>query len=154
MLTKLKISKVSFNNLEPIKIRKVRVSSRKPKSQILGQKSLFSTRKIMIKDLNHNTLSQNFPFPNTFDGGVANFSHSSAKKTPYDNIQEIQKGPENEDDSVILALNDLLCQNLPEKEESNYKNCLKKPQFKSLKIKLREKIIPVKSERNFNRIKL
>ncbi|OMJ79719.1 hypothetical protein SteCoe_20196 [Stentor coeruleus] len=154
MLTKLKVPKFSLNNMEPIKIRKVRVLSRKPKNQIFGQKSLFSTDHKMISTLNHNTFSQNCLFPNTFDEGLMNFSHGLVRKVPYPSIQEIKKKPEIEDDSVILTLNELLSQNLPEKDESSYKSCYKKPQFKSLKIKLREKIIPIKSERNLNRIKL
>lgn len=151
MQTKTKVPQFSIKHMEPIKIRKVRVSSRKIKKPPPCRDHTYSTDHGISTSTTQNTLNRVQTSRDTLCINNMNFSHTLSKNEAFANIQEIHENPENEEDSVILTLSELLSQNVPEKSNSHTITTTKKPPLTNIKIKLKEKIIPVKTERSLPR---
>lgn len=151
MQTKSKVPQFSIKHMEPIKIRKVRVSSRKIKKPPPYRDHTYSSDHGISTSTTQNTFNRVQTFRDTLPINNMNFSHTLSKNEAFANIQEIHENPENEEDSVILTLSELLTQKIPDKNNSHTKSTIKKPPLTNIKIKLKEKIIPVKTERSLPR---
>lgn len=145
-----KFPQFSIKHVEPIKIRKVRVSSRKLKESIkysertTTSENINSTRKTKNSEsLLRSNISQ-------ATRTIINSKNLSFKEY-FGGIKEIYENPENEEDSVILELNELLSQIHLEKKPS-FKDLKKKPPLANLKFKMKNKIKPVKTERRLSRV--
>lgn len=140
-----KLPHFTIKNIEPIKIRKVRVSSRKIKKNFQNTERTSSTDCASSTQMSHrsgsnHSLNRLTMVPNSMA------SESSTALGNFRGIKEIKEDPEIEEDSVIFELNELLSQ-LPKESQ---KDCKKIPMV-SLKMKLKEKLVPVKTDRNLSR---
>ncbi|OMJ90420.1 hypothetical protein SteCoe_7227 [Stentor coeruleus] len=148
MQTKTKVSEFTIKHMEPIKIRKVRVSSRKIKKPPSYKDYKYSTEHRISTQ---NPLNRVQTSRDSLPINKINFSNTLSENEAFANIQEIHENPENEEDSVILTLSELLSQSIHEKTNPHAKAITKKPPLTNIKIKLKEKIIPVKTERSIPR---
>jgi hypothetical protein len=133
----------TIKNIEPIKIRKVRVSSRKIKQNYQNIEKTSSTECPSSTQMSHRSGSSQSVNRGNFHSSLGK-SISSSTFGAFQGIKEIKENPEVEEDSVILELNELLSQ-IPKDSSKGGK----KP-FVSLKMKLKEKIVSAKTERNIS----
>lgn len=152
MQSKGKNTPFTIKHVEPIKIRKVRVSSRKVKKPITSDEHTTSTEYGNSTAVTQKSMNRCYTHKPEPTKETINFSHTLSRNDPFADIQEIRENLEDDEDSVILTLNELLSQQMPIKEEFGSKDNGKKPPLSGLKVKLREKIIPIKSERMLNRV--
>ena len=140
-----KLPQFTIKSIEPIKIRKVRVSSRKTNKNLQHAERTNSTdcassAQMSMRSISNHSLNKFAKIPNN----VA--SESSTALLRFQGIKEIKEDPEVEEDSVILELNELLSliPKVPKKE------CKKMPMV-SLNMKLKEKLVSMKTERKLSR---
>lgn len=142
-----KFPQFTIKHVEPIKIRKVRVSSKK-----IVKYSKNSERTTPSDRMNSQRLNKNpEPLLSSNNSQVSkNFTCSQNSKVSeyFGGIKEINENLEKEEDSVIIELNELLSQ-LP-KDKPVIKDHHKKPPIVSIKIKLKDRLNKVRTERNLS----
>ena len=155
MQDKEKLVALSLKHIEPIKIRKVRISSRRSK------KSLHANEKNSNSEYgNFTAASQKSLIGFSNAGNMIKFDSNglysdNVIKTQdfFEGIQEINEKSENDDDSVIMQLNEML----NDKSSKNEKNrpCIEhpKPPMAGFKIKIKERINPIVSSRKLTQTK-
>ena len=141
-----KIASFNIKHIEPIKIRKVRISSRKSKASYETRDKNSSSEHVNSTAVSQQSLTRTVSSRGSNIASNINFSSNFSGQEGFNNIQEIHENPENEEDSLILELNELLSQQMPLREEPK-REAISKPPLVNLKIKLREKKVPVKTER-------
>lgn len=138
---------ISIKHMEPIKIRKVRVSSRKAKKPASYDEQTYSTEYGNSTAVTKKSLARGYTSRVPNNRNSMNFSHALSRNEQIDDIQEIHENLEKDDDSVILTLNELLSQQIPVKNEPVVKDSGKKSTLAGLKVRMKERIAPIKSER-------
>jgi len=140
----------SIKHVEPIKIRKIRVSSRKFKESI--KQSERTTTSEHINSTRQSKKSESHLRSNTSQGlnTIVNPKNSSSKEY-FGGIKEIHEYPEIEEDSVILELNELLSQ-IPLEKKASLKDFKRKPPLVNLRFKIDNKIKTVKTQRCLSRV--
>ena len=147
-----KLVSINLRHIEPIKIREMRISSRKTKRSIATREKTSSSeygnstavsQKSMSK-MGSSVSSAKFENENCSQNSIA------INQDPFLGIQEINETSEYEEDSVILELNQLLTTKVKTKERSSADRA-PKPPLVNLKIKLKEKIKPIATSRKLSR---
>ncbi|OMJ82302.1 hypothetical protein SteCoe_17016 [Stentor coeruleus] len=138
---------ISIKHVEPIKIRKVRVSSRKTKKPASYDEQTYSTEYGNSTAVTRKSMAQGYTSRVSNNKNNMNFSHTLSRNEQIEDIQEIHENVENDDDSVILELSELLSEQITVKNEPVDKDSGKKNTLTGFKVRMKERIVPIKSER-------
>lgn len=147
MQSSSKFPQFTIKHVEPIKIRKVRVSSKKIMKYSKNSERTTPSDRMISQRLNNNSeallSSNNSQLPRNFTS-----TQNSKISEYFGGIKEINENLEKEEDSLIIELNELLSQ-LP-KDKPTIKDHHKKPPIVSIKMKLNSKLSKVKTERHLS----
>ena len=143
---------INLRHIEPIKIREVRISSRKTKRSIATREKNSSSEYGNSTAVSQKSMSKIGSSISSGKFEIENCSHNiiAPNQDPFLGIQEINETSEYEEDSVILELNQLLSKKTKTKQRLNAEKAAKPP-LVNLKIKLKEKIYPIATSRKLSR---
>ena len=153
MQKKLKLVPFNFKQIQPIKIRDVRVSTRKNKRTVESNDRNLSNENRSSTAASQKSLSSTGRSIGSarFDSSINSIHSIGFIQEGFNEIQKINEKPEYEEDSVILELNDLLSIDKNEKHEGFLTERVSKPPSGKFQSKITEKIIPLKSVRKVHR---
>ena len=135
---------------EKIKIHTVRISSRKSRTSNKLQIDSANIESETLSYTNHRSSSTTSSTMNSRLSASKMFSISQEEL--FTDIQEINEHPENEEDSLIYELNEMLNLEKNKKPTKISDTSQKKSKLSIVKIKLKKNIPAIKTERNIPRV--
>jgi hypothetical protein len=123
-----KTMQLNLKGIQPIKIRNVRVSSRNTARSTACNEKHTNSEFGNSTAVSQKTSSRVGSSHSSARSDLSNFSQGMvANQDPFIGIQEINENPENEEDSLIIELNELLSIKKIPKEPKSSKEISKKP---------------------------